>query len=219
MGRQKDNKYNTGALQEMKERIPMNTLELIRTRRSTRKYKDTGVEQEKLEQIVEAGRYAPSGGNSQTTHFIVIRDQEVLAELAKLVKQEFSYMEVTEGMYRSLAAAINASKGEKYCFYYQAPVLIVTANRIEYGNNIADCACALENMMLMANALDLGSCWINQLRWLNENEVINAYLKKIGLEDGERVYGSLSVGYPDTDNGLPDRTPLDRKGNPVTMIG
>ena len=197
----------------------MDALELIKTRRSTRRYQDRAVEAALLDQIIEAGRYAPSGGNSQTTHFFVLTDQAVLAELAALVKREFSQMDVTPGMYRSLAQAITASKGESYVFHYNAPVLIVTANQKDYGNNMADCACALENMMLMANALNLGSCWINQLRWLNENDAINRVFRRYGLSEGERIYGAVSIGYAQTDNGVPVRTPLDRTGNPVTRIG
>ena len=53
----------------------MDALELIKTRRSTRRFQDRAVERELLDQIIEAGRYAPSGGNSQTTHFFVITDR------------------------------------------------------------------------------------------------------------------------------------------------
>ena len=197
----------------------MEALELIKTRRSTRKYQERAVEKALLEQIIEAGRYAPSGGNSQSTHFFVITDRAVLAELAALVKREFAQMEVTPGMYRSLANAIRASKGERYVFHYDAPVLIVTANQKDYGNNMADCACALENMMLMANALDLGSCWINQLRWLNENEAVNGVFRRFGMAEEERIYGAVSIGYAATEDGLPVREPLARTGNPVTIIG
>ena len=196
----------------------MEALKLIKTRRSTRKYQDRAVEKELLETIVEAGRYAPSGGNSQTTHFFVITDKSVLEELAALVKEEFSKMEETPGMYRSLAQAIRASKGDSYVFHYNAPALVVTANKKDYGNNMADCACALENMMLMANALDLGSCWINQLRWLNENEAVNAVFRRLGMAEEERIYGAVSIGYAGTENGLPVREPLVRTGNPVTII-
>ena len=195
-----------------------NTLELIKSRRSTRKYKTDAVPEEKLNQIVEAGRYAPSGGNCQSTHFIVVKNKEVLAELANLVQQEFAKMEITTGLYKSIVNSINASKNGNYVFHYNAPVLIITANQKDYGNNIADCACALENMMLMANALDLGSCWINQLKWLNENPVILDYMKKLELDESERIYGALAVGYPDTANGLPEREPLKRTGNKVTVI-
>ena len=196
----------------------MNAWELIQSRRSTRAYKQTMVEREKLERIIEAGRYAPSGGNCQTTHFSVIRKRDVLDDLAKLVKQELAKMDAGEGMYVSLAHAIEASKKGTYIFHYNAPVLIVTANQKDSGHSISDCACALENMMLMANDLDLGSCWINQLRWLNENPVILEYLRGLGLSDSERVYGALAVGYPATEDGLPARTPLPRKGNPITWV-
>lgn len=196
----------------------MDTFELIKTRRSTRVYKDTAVEEEKLTQVLDAGRYAPSGGNSQSTHFIVIKNKAVLDELAVLVKEAFASMEITEGMYRSMAASIMKSKSGNYIFHYNAPILIVTANQKDYGNNIADCSCAMENMMIMANALDLGSCWINQLKWLNENEVLLGYMRKLGLKENERVYASLALGYANSESGLPERNPLPRKGNEVTII-
>ena len=193
-------------------------LEFIKSRRSTRKFTPKPVPDDKLNQIVEAGRFAPSGGNCQTTHFIVVKNAKVLAKLKELVCQEFSKMEVTPGLYKSIVNSINAAKRGDYAFHYNAPVLIITANQREYGNNIADCSCALENMMLMANALDLGSCWINQLKWLNENPVILEYMQQLGMEENERVYGALAVGYPDTPDGLPSRTALPRTGNAVTVI-
>lgn len=96
--------------------------------------------------------------------------------------------------------------------------MIVVANKKDYGNNLADCAIAIENMMLEANELDLGSCYINQLRWLNEDEDIISYLQSLGMKDDERVYGSLIVGYPDTKDGKPLRKALPRKGNEVTWL-
>lgn len=195
-----------------------NMLEFMKSRRSTRKYKPEAVPAQLVEQVVEAGRFAPSGGNSQNTHFLVLENREVLAKLAELVKEQFALMEVQPGMYRSIVNSITASKSGRYVFHYNAPVLIVTANQKDYGNNIADCGCALENMMLMANALDLGSCWINQLKWLNENPVILSFLRNLGLGEEERVYGALALGYADTADGLPVREPLERTGNPVTYI-
>ena len=78
---------------------------------------------------------------------------------------------------------------------------------------MADSACALENMMIAANALELGSCWINQLHWLDGNECIRKFMKAYGLEDDETITGGLILGYPD---GELNRKPLERKGNPVT---
>lgn len=193
-------------------------LDFIKSRRSTRKFKDKMVPENMIEQVLEAGRYAPSGGNSQSTHFIVIEDKKILDKLAELARIEFAKMEVTVDTYKSLVNSVNASKNGNYVFHYNCPVLIVTANKREYGNNIADCACALENMMLMANALDLGSVWINQLRWLNENPVLLEAMKEIGLEADERVYGALALGYADSEDGLPQRKPLERTGNKITYV-
>ena len=179
------------------------TFENIITRRSTRKYLDKEVSQELLEKIIETGRYAPSGGNSQSNHFLVIQNKQIIDHLVKMVERAFSQMEITENMYRSLQNSINLSKKGGYVFCYNAPVLIIVANKKDYGNNQADCALALENMMLEANELDLGSCYINQLKWLNEDQKILSYLQSLGMNEDERVYGSLIVGYPDTNDGKP----------------
>lgn len=196
----------------------MNTYESIITRRSTRKYLDKEVSQELLEKIIETGRYAPSGGNSQSNHFLVIQNKQIIDHLVKMVERAFSQMEITENMYRSLQNSINLSKKGGYVFCYNAPVLIIVANKKDYGNNQADCALALENMMLEANELDLGSCYINQLKWLNEDQKILSYLQSLGTNEDERVYGSLIVGYPDTNDGKPLRKVLPRKGNEVTWL-
>ena len=196
----------------------MDALEALVTRRSTRNYKPDPVEQEKLDKILEAGRQAPSGGNNQTSHFFVIRNRKVLDKLIEMTEKAFSGMEITENTYASMKHSIAASKKGGYVFCYNAPVLIVVANRKNYGNNIADCACAIENMMVAANALDLGSCWINQLKWLNEKPEIAEYLRGFGMKEDERVYGAVIIGYPATDSGLPNRNLMSLKGNKVTWI-
>ena len=194
----------------------MEALEAIYTRRSTRNYKPDAVEKEKLTKILEAARQAPSGGNSQSNHFLVIQNREVLGKLIALTEAGFRKMEADETTYPSLRHAIEASKKGGYVFCYNAPLLIAVANRKDYGNNIADCACALENMMVAANALDLGSCYINQLRWLNEDETLLDYLRSFGMKENERVYGAVIIGYPAS--GLPNRSLMAQKGNEVTLI-
>ena len=197
----------------------MDALEAILTRRSTRNYSSDPVEPEKLNRILEAARQAPSGGNNQTNHFLVIQNREVLQRLVGMTEAAFAGMEADGNTYASLRHAILASKKGGYVFCYNAPVLIVVANRRDYGNNMADCACAIENMMIAANALDLGSCWINQLRWLNEEPTLVEYLCSLGMKASERVYGAVIVGYPATEDGLPNRKRMAQKGNEVTFIG
>ncbi|MBQ7058239.1 MAG: nitroreductase [Firmicutes bacterium] len=194
----------------------MDALQAIQTRRSTRRMSSEMPARELIEQVVEAGRTAPSGGNNQTTHVIVITNKKVLEDLAVLAEKAFAAMEPGPDTYKSLRNSIMASKKGGYVFYYNAPVLIVTANRKGYGNAMADSACALENMMIAANALDLGSCWINQLHWLDEDSGIREYLKAYGLSDDETITGGLILGYGI--DGMPVRTPLPRTGNPVTWV-
>ena len=196
----------------------MDALEAIVTRRSTRNYRPDPVEPEKLDRILEAGRQAPSGGNNQTSHFLVIRNRDVLGTLAAMAEDAFAGMEITEETYSSLRHSILASRRGGYVFWYNAPVLIVVANREGYGNNIADSACAIENMMVAANALDLGSCWINQLKWLNREPEIVEYLRGFGLKENELVCGAVIVGTPATESGLPDRSLMKLKGNEVTWV-
>jgi len=196
----------------------MDAMIAILTRRSSRNYLPMPVEREKLDKLLAAGRQAPSGGNNQTNHFLVIQNRDVLDKLVGMVEEAFSNMDVDENTYASLKHAILASKKGGYVFCYNAPVLIVVANRRDYSNNMADCACAIENIMVAANALDLGSCWINQLRWLNEEPALVEYLRFLGLREYERVYGAVIVGYPATDSGLPNRNMMAQNGNETTYI-
>ncbi len=74
----------------------MNTLECIKTRHSTRKFKAGQLSRELIDQVLDAGRRAPSGGNTQLTHFMVITNQDVLKELVTLVQEEYGKMPITE---------------------------------------------------------------------------------------------------------------------------
>lgn len=196
----------------------MDVFSCIATRHSTHKFKEEPVPQEVLDKVIEAGRQAPSGKHKNQSRFIVIRKKEVLQELIALVQQEFAKMEVTPENDDNFGGAIRAAKKGGYVFMYNAPVLIVVANKRDYGNKYADVSCAMQNMMLAANALDLGSCWINQLRWLQDNPVLRAYLQKLGMAEDEEVCASLSIGYPDTPDGLPGRRVMPVTGNPVVYI-
>ena len=196
----------------------MDVFSCIATRHSTRKFKEEPVPQEVLDKVIEAGRQAPSGKHKNQSRFIVIRKNEVLQELIALVQQEFAKMEVTPENDDNFGGAIRAAKKGGYVFMYNAPVLIVVANKRDYGNKYADVSCAMQNMMLAANALDLGSCWINQLRWLQDNPVLRGYLQKLGMAEDEEVCASLSIGYPDTPDGLPGRRVMPVTGNPVVYI-
>ena len=189
-------------------------IDLLINRRSIRKYETGQISDEELNLIIEAGRHAPSGGNNQSSHFIVIQNKEILDQLKTLVENQFANMEVSEEDYINLKFSITQSKKGEYDFTYGAPTLVIAANDRTYGNAMADCAVALENMMIAAFSLGVGSCWVNQLRWLSGNKTVVGFLKNLGLKDEEIICGALVLGYP-VEKNLPPRV---RKGNDVTYI-
>ena len=148
---------------------------------------------------------------------MVITNPDVLKELVTLVQEEYGKTEVTEQTPPYMVNIIKMSKEGKFVFHYNAPALVVLAHKPVLANNFSDTACAMQNMMLACNELDLGCCWVNQLRHLQDNERLVARLRELGMGDDEKVYASLSVGYPDLPNGL-NRRELEIKGNFVTYI-
>ena len=187
---------------------------MFKARRSIRSFDERPVDENVLAVILEAGTYAPSGGNSQSTHRIVITDPDVLDRLRNLVQQEFAKMEIKEDTYKSLKNSISQSKQGSYVYDYHAPVLVVVANKKGYGNGMADSAMMIENMLLQATDLGIGSCYINQLHWLDDNPVIHRELMELGLQEDETITGGVAFGYVTQ---WP-KNELKRTGNPITFI-
>ncbi len=91
-------------------------LEIIKTRRSTRQFVNQMPEQDLIDQIVEAGRYAPSGCNVQQCHFIVIKNPEVLAKLREMVRAAFAAMEIDDNTSSSIKHSVAASREGSYVY-------------------------------------------------------------------------------------------------------
>jgi len=189
-------------------------MEIIRKRRSIRKYKPEQINDEELETIIEAGRFAPSGGNNQLSHFIAIQNRQMLNDLTVLVEEGLASIEPEPGMYKGMVRAIELCRKGGYDFIYSAPTLVVVANQRGYTNAMADSAVALENMMLAATSLGVGSCWINHLKWLTDDEKVLAYMRGIGLNEDEQICGAVALGYADQVYA----SPLKRTGNTVTIV-
>lgn len=188
--------------------------EVVNTRRSCRSYRNDPVPKEVLEQIVEAGRMAPSGNDNQTCHLIVVQSAEKLLGLRDTLTATMANTPVKEGMPPPMVALICKAKEGPVEVNYGAPVLILVANKKGYGNAIADSSCALENMMLAATALGVGNCWINLYHLLRSAPPMQSYFQSLGMKDDEEVCGALALGYSDH----LETTPLPRKGNLVTYV-
>ena len=169
------------------------TLQVIKTRRSVKKYKSTPVEKHLIEEIVQAGLCAPSGLNSQKTIILVVTNKEIREKLS----------------------ALNAGKDpfKRSDPFYGAPcVLVVLADKsVPFG--VYDGSLVMENMMLAAHSLGLGACWIHRAKETFENPEGKAILQALGLEGEYEGVGNCIVGYPDV---VPEHKP--RKENRVYYI-
>jgi len=194
-----------------------NVIDVIMSRRSVREFTQEQVEESLLTTIIEAGRTAPSGGNAQLTHIIIIQNKDVMQEIIRISKIEFAKMIPDENTYASIVSTIEHAHMEDFHFNYMywAPTFIVTAHKKGHTNALVDSACVLQNMMIAATALGLGSCYINPLHWLDDSEMLREYMYTLGLGKDETITGSLSLGYPKEP---PPNQPLPRKGNPVSYV-
>ena len=189
-------------------------LEAIRRRRSTRAFLKDPVPEEIINEIIDAGRHAPSANNTQLTHLYVISTEEKRAELKAVFNAALACMKPKEGMSPSLLKLIGRAKEEEVDFTYGAPVLIVSTHRKDSPNAAADCACVLENMMLAASVSGIACVWINQFFSLRSEQPIIDFFASLGVSEDETIFGSLSLGYAESIAS----EPLPRTGFPVTYI-
>ncbi len=124
-------------------------LALIKNRRSIRKWSDKPVEEKKVGEILTAGVYAPSACNSQKTKFYVIREEESIAEITKNSPPHF--YKNCPGVI--IAVLFDLDKPHPLGFNFKK---FHPFSRFIWQ----DTACAMMNMMLMAESLDLKTCWV-----------------------------------------------------------
>jgi len=122
----------------------MDVFEAVQKRHSTRTYESTSVPEEKLERILEAARLAPSAGNIQPWHFIIVKSREKRETLAK--------------------------SGRYARFLAESPIVVVGCGDQKASPNWykVDVSIAMQNMVLTATGEGLGTCWIGSF---NENQV------------------------------------------------
>ena len=155
-------------------------LKALKERRSIRKFKADAVPQELIDQIIEAGLYAPSGQGSQTPIIVAITDKET----------------------RDKMAADNAAIGgwkEGFDPFYGAPVILVVLAPVERVTRVYDGSLVMQNLMLAAHSLDLGSIWIHRAKEEFEKDEWKDLLKKLGVEGEYEGIGHCAIGYADVE--------------------
>jgi len=179
-------------------------LETIKSRRSIRKYTAEQIKEEELQTILEAGMWAPSAGNSQGWHFTVVQQREVLDWLNRSAKEAAKKFEIEYIQ--------KMANNEKLNVFYNAPTVVVVSGDASDTEAVeANCAAATQNMLLAAEALGLGACWVNFIRHpcnFFAEEDRTEFLQKLGIPQGYKPYSSIVLGYKKYDASVaPERKP------------
>ena len=170
------------------------TLKVLKERRSIRAYRPEQVAEADLEAILEAGLWAPSGFNRQSTVLVVLRDQAVLAELE-----------------RANAALMGS---EDAAPFYGAPMAVLVLADGESLNCMKDGSLVMGNLMNAAASLGVGTCWVNRATEYFDLPEGKARLEQWGLPATLRGVGFCIMGYPDG----PVPAPKERQDGRVLWV-
>jgi nitroreductase len=140
----------------------------IRHRRSIRKYQSKEVEKEKIDAVLEAARWAPSASNKQPWHFIVVRDSDTRKTLGEI-----------------------HSHGR---FLKESPIVIVVLGYPEKHPryHLADPHNAVQNLILSAYSLGLGTCWTG----VRDTDIEPKFREILDIPKDIRVICAVAMGYP-----------------------
>jgi nitroreductase/NAD-dependent dihydropyrimidine dehydrogenase PreA subunit len=209
---------------------PPETLQLLlRERRSVRNYTRDPVPEESLKKILDAGRYAPTGSNSQNVHYVVLTLPDRIAELQRMTTrfydQIFSRVRGWPGMLmlsliagRKTAEYLRQSlpkveyakeqmkQGRDRLFYHAPVVMLAHAESWDPCSSF-NCSVALYHCSLMAHTLGLGCCFNGFL--VNAANHDRKIKRKLGIPADHQCYSAMTLGFPDMKYlRLVDRCPL-----------
>jgi nitroreductase len=148
----------------------MSILYLIKSRRSIREFRNEEISDEMVREILEAGRWAPSGLNNQPWKFIVVKDVKVKNELANFTK----YRRIIENS--KILIVVFLDKKESY----------------DRTKDIQAIGACIQNMLLQIHSLGLGSCWIGEI--LNQREKVESFFS---VPESFELMAVLAIGYPE----------------------
>ena len=155
----------------------------IMARRSVRQYLNKPVEHDKLAAVVRAGINAPSGMNRQPWVIRVVKNQELIAQVTEVYKQENPDQVARDPNFKNM--------------FRNAPNLICVCTPAKGGGEL-DAGLLGENMMLAAQSLGLGTCCLGgPVRFLLANEKCRFFLERLDIPEDYKLNYIIAIGYPD----------------------
>lgn len=158
------------------------TIDNIISRRSVKKYTNEPVPTELVEEVVKAGMYAPSGMNMQSAKIIAVTNKEMRDRMSRI------NLEIIMGK------NLKTSSGHSDPFY-GAPVVLVVLAKKDCFTRVYDGSLVMENMMIAAQSLGLGSCWIHRAKETFETEEGKQILAELGITEEYEGIGNCILGY------------------------
>lgn len=178
----------------------------ILNRRSVRVYSQDQIKQEDLDLILQSGLYSPSACNTQPWHFSVIQNKELLDELNIETKKKL--LTCDNEYFQKFA------QNGQFNIFYNAPTVIVISGEKSSLVPQTDCAAATENMLLAAESLNIGTCWVGLITYLFKSKEGKKYLEKLNIPEGYEPYYAINLGYKK----IADPKPQPRRENTVNYI-
>ena len=151
------------------------TLQVIRERRSCKSYKPDMIPEEVIQTIAEAGTWAPSGMGRQSAIIVAITNKELRDRLSRMNAQIM---------------------GADMDPFYGAPVVLVVLADKKVPTHVYDGTLVMENLLLAAADLGIGSCWIHRAKEEFESAEGKEILKALGIEGDYEGIGHCILGYP-----------------------
>ena len=171
--------------------------QLLTSRRSIRKFHTKAVSHDLLAELVDVGRYAPTGSNKQQVHWTVYEDASKLQELSSLVIDWVKVMVKKipdETMVKRMKRLVLSWENGEDRILHQTPHLILVHSQGNLPSAPSDCVIALTYLELYAFSKGLGTCWAGYL-----TSAANTYApltKALGLPEGHKCFGAIMLGYP-----------------------
>jgi len=191
-------------------------METIMHRRAIRRFSEKQIERDVLELILQAGLYAPSAGGRQGVIFAVCQDSEVNERLGKIKRANSSPSMAKNGNYVSKEQPSIADDPNLKNAFYDAPTVITMFAPQNFLFSVDDCACAAENMILAADSLGIGSCYIGQGWTAFTDPYGQAILQKWGIRADYYAVMQLLLGYSKPGDAHP--VPKQRKADRVLYV-
>ncbi len=165
------------------------TLTTIHCRRSIRKYKPDQIADGELKEILNAAIFAPNARNQQQWHFTVIQDRALLDRIVSIIKENI--LGSDNAFLKQRASSLG------YHTFHHAPTVVMISAAAEAHLVQLDCGAAMQNMVLAAESLRVGSCIIASSAMLFASEKGNRLAQDLGIPNGYQHICCVALGYKD----------------------